>query len=307
MRLRQTSKIKERLLFAGAVFVLALLFWRFLPAPWQLLAETIFRPLLETETALNNMARSESSALSLEESTELDFLRAENASLKEVLGQNDEPRIAAGVIGRPTALPYDVLMLDKGSDDGIKVDTPVYIGHNTVIGFIAATYQNSSLVVLLSTPGFSSTAYIFGPDIYTTAVGIGGGITRIHVPQGIALNIGDLVVLPSISAGIYGTVSAVDSVPERAEQYGYLTTKTPMSSLKTVAVGTRPLSVINFEEAQGVVEKAVRDFLTIDVPEEFLVEASSSSSSTATSTNDQENTITNTQSDDQIDNATSTQ
>jgi len=268
---------------ATVVFVLAVLFWRFLPTPGELISETIFRPLLQGESALNNLVRSQTNSLNGEESNELDYLRAENVSLREILGQRDEPRIAAGVIGRPTALPYDVLMIDKGSDDGIKIDTPVYTGNDTVIGFVAATYQNSSLIALLSTPGFTSTAYIFGPNIYTTAVGIGGGVTRIHVPQGISLNIGDLVVLPSMSPGIYGTVSAVDSVPERAEQYGYLTTEIPISSLKVVAIGTRPLSVMEFEKARTVVEEAKRDFLTINVPDEFLVEAQSASS-TATST-----------------------
>ena len=283
MKLRQTSHIKGRIVVATIVFVVAVLFWRFLPTPGELVSETIFRPLLQGETVLNNLVRGQSDPLSEEESNELDYLRAENTSLREVLGQSDEPRIAAGVIGRPSALPYDILMIDKGSDDGIKKDTPIYIGRDTVIGFVAETYQNSSLVALLSTPGFTSTAYIFGPNIYTTAVGIGGGVTRIHVPQGITLSVGDLVVLPSMSPGLYGTVNAVDSVPERAEQYGYLTTDIPISSLKVVAVGTRPPSVMEFDEARKVVEETRREFLSIDVPDEFLIEAQSSTS-TATST-----------------------
>lgn len=283
MKLRQTSNIKGRIIVSASVFVVAVLFWRFFPTPGELISETIFRPLLRGESSLNNLVRSDQRELNQEESNELDYLRAENASLRDVLGQTDETRIAAGVIGRPSALPYDVLMIDKGSDDGIKVDTPVYTGNNTVIGFVASTYQNSSLVALLSTPGFSSTAYIFGPNIYTTAIGIGGGVTRIHVPQGITLNIGDLVVLPSMSKGIYGTVSAVDSVPERAEQYGYLITEVPISSLRTVAVGTRPLSVMEFEEARKVVEAARQDFLSINVPEGVLIDAQNSTS-TATST-----------------------
>ncbi|MCB9818964.1 hypothetical protein H6788_02170 [Candidatus Nomurabacteria bacterium] len=303
MKLRQTSNIKGRIVVATIVFVVAVLFWRFLPTPGELVSETIFRPLLQGETVLNNLVRGQSDPLSDEESNELDYLRAENTSLREVLGQSDEPRIAAGVIGRPSALPYDILMIDKGSDDGIKKDTPIYIGRDTVIGFVAETYQNSSLVALLSTPGFTSTAYIFGPNIYTTAVGIGGGVTRIHVPQGITLSVGDLVVLPSMSPGLYGTVNAVDSVPERAEQYGYLTTDIPISSLKVVAVGTRPLSVMEFNEARKVVEETRREFLTIDVPDEFLIEAQSSTS-TATSTQEGVDAESSTETDVEINTVT---
>ena len=303
MKLRQTSNIKGRIVVATIVFVVAVLFWRFLPTPGELVSETIFRPLLQGETVLNNLVRGQSDPLSDEESNELDYLRAENTSLREVLGQSDEPRIAAGVIGRPSALPYDILMIDKGSDDGIKKDTPIYIGRDTVIGFVAETYQNSSLVALLSTPGFTSTAYIFGPNIYTTAVGIGGGVTRIHVPQGITLSVGDLVVLPSMSPGLYGTVNAVDSVPERAEQYGYLTTDIPISSLKVVAVGTRPLSVMEFDEARKVVEETRREFLSIDVPDEFLIEAQSSTS-TATSTQEGVDAESSTETDVEINTVT---
>ena len=78
MKLRQTSNIKGRILIATAVFILAVLFWRFFPTPGEFISETIFRPLLQGETALNNLVRGESQPLSDEDSNELDYLRAEN-------------------------------------------------------------------------------------------------------------------------------------------------------------------------------------------------------------------------------------
>src|SRR5690606_12103526 len=143
----------------------------------------------------------------------------------------------------------------------------------------------SALVALLSTPGFTSTAYILGPNIYTTAIGIGGGVTRIHVPQGIELKTGDLVVLPSLSQGIYGRISAVDSVPERPEQYGYMTTDVPINSLRLVSVGTTPLQNMSFEEARSAGEEAKREFLMVNVPEGGLVDVESGPA-TAISTNE---------------------
>ncbi len=256
----------------AGVFILCLLSWRFFPTPGQWLGETLLRPLLYGETALERWTGKNDASIESHDATELQHLREENASLRALLGDEEEPRVAAGVIGRPTALPYDVLMLDKGEADGIALNAPVYARENTVIGFVVAVYAQSSLVALVSTPGFTSTVYVYGPNIYTTAVGIGGGVTRIHVPQGIALATGDLIIIPSLSKGVYGAVNAVDSVPELPEQYGYVTSDIPINSLRAVAVGARALSVVDFEAARLEIEAAKRDFLMVDVPEGVLVD-----------------------------------
>lgn len=292
MSSRQTFKAKEKnhFLIIGAVFVLAILSWRFFPTPGQFVANYIFSPFIKGENALNNLTRSDNEPPTDSELTKLTELEAENQELRTLLSETAEGKIVAGVIARPTALPYDVLLIDKGSNDGIKKDTPVYVGQETVIGFVASVYGDSSIVALVSTPGFTSTVYIYGPNIYTTAVGIGAGVTRIHVPQGVNLKIGNLVVMPSLSRGIYGAISAVDSLPERPEQYGYLTTNTPINSLRYVTVGKRPLATISFDEAKTVVEGARRDFLEVDVPDGVLIdagdasEAASSTGINATST-----------------------
>lgn len=283
MNSRQTSNIKHRLLIAGAVFLLAALFWRFFPTPIQALGETFFGPLLSAESALYDIFHNGGGAYDLALEEEVRYLQTENASLRQRLGSEDERRIAAGVIGRPAALPYDVLVIDRGEEDGVIKDAPVYAGEYHVIGFVAAVYRHSSVVALVTTPGFTSTVFVYGPNIYTTAEGQGGGVIRIHVPQGINLNAGDMVVMPSLSPGIYGTITAVDSVPSRPEQYGYVTSDTPIGSLRHVAVGTRPLSPISFEEAREAVDAARRELLSVPVPEGILIEVDSGA---ATSTDD---------------------
>ena len=202
-------------------------------------------------------------------------LRSENEELRSLLSDSGDPRVAAGVIGRPTNLPYDVLVIDRGTDDGIVKDAPVYIDSDRIIGFVAETHSKSSIVALVTTPGWRSTVYIYGPNIYTTAVGIGGGITRVHVPQGIMLEVGNNVVIPALSAGTYGTITAVDSVPSRPEQYGYVAMNTPIGELRVVSVGTRPLSVIDFEAAREIINQARRELLEVPVPEGVLIDVES--------------------------------
>jgi len=240
-------------------------------------------PLLRGETVFHDLLTKEPGELTVEERAELSALREENRRLS--LFKNDAgDDILAGVIGRPTALPYDVLFIDKGRNEGVKENAPVFAGSDAALGFVAAVYEHSSVIALVSTPGYVSTVYVYGPNIYTTAIGQGGGVTRIHVPQGVVLSVGDPVVMPSLARGIYGSITAVDSVPERPEQYGYMTSDIPLGSLRFVAVGREPIDKIDFETAKAVVGNVRRDFLLVDVPPDELIDAGDNG--TATSSDD---------------------
>ncbi len=261
------------------MFILAVLSWRFFPTPGVFLGNIFLEPLLRGESSIHKLLTKEPAAATPDQLAELASLQAENERLRLF---NEEEDILAGVIGRPTALPYDVLFIDKGTRDGIQVNAPVYAENDAAIGFIAAAYEENALVALLSTPGYVSTVYIYGPNIYTEAVGQGGGVTRIHVPQGVELAVGNPVVMPSLARGIYGSVSAVDSVPERPEQFGYMTSAIPLSSLRFVSVGKTPLKIMNFEEARASVEAVRRDFLQVEVPPEALINLENGTTSTTT-------------------------
>lgn len=216
------------------------------------------------------------------------WLEEENDELKLLLGNRDMKRLAAGVIGRPTDTPYDVLLIDRGRSDGVRPQAPVFVGSDQAIGFVGAVYEHSAVVILVTTPGVTSTVYIYGPNIYTTAVGMGGGTLRVSVPQGIELSEGNLVVMPALNGGLYGPVSVVDSVASRPEQYGYVSMPLSLQSLHYVGVDIRPLESIDFAEARAVVEQVRTDFLEVAVPEEMLIDApvDVATTSAATSTND---------------------
>lgn len=214
-------------------------------------------------------------------------LAEENERLRGLLGATSTDRIAAAVVGRPPALPYDVFLIDKGTRDGITENAPVYIGTDQVIGFVGAVYRDRSVVTLATTPDFTATAYIYGPDIYTTATGRGSGSLRVSVPQGITLSEGDLVVLPALHAGIYGSISVVDSEPSRPEQYGYVSIEEPLASLQYVSVGSEPLADMSYAEAEEVVTSVRADLLEVPVPQKELIDmetATGTATSSATST-----------------------
>ena len=133
--------------------------------------------------------------------------------------------------------------------------------------------NQSSLVVLATTPGVESTVYILGPNIYTTAVGEGGGVIRVSVPQGIQLEVGQSVIMPGLSGGVFGTVSVVDKNPVHSVQYGYVSTGRPIFSTRLVGVNPRAASPLSFAEAREVIERAKLNIASVPVPGDVLIEA----------------------------------
>lgn len=212
------------------------------------------------------------------------LLRDENERLRSLLYRDEEQRVVARVLARPNQLPYDVLQLDRGSVHDIPLWAPVYLGQDQVIGFVSHVGQYYSYVTLASTPGQRSTAYVLGPDIYTSAEGVGDGQLRVRVPQGIAVAEGDVVILPSVSAGVYGAVSYVETSPTEPQKYAYVPLPTSLHSVRYVSVAATPIESPSFAAAAAGVEATREDLLQLDVPPEAQVGTSTASTTVATTT-----------------------
>lgn len=239
---------------------------------------------LREQDELINQISSLENELAVAVSTDLTQQRLfeENMWLRGLLSVNGRERIAAAVIARPTELPYDVMQIDRGSDDGIAVGAPVYVGADNVIGIVTYTAPKYAFVELFTTPGFKATAFVSGANVMTTLEGYGSGVARISVPQGIPLNVGNLVHVPSIDPGVFGRVAYVENRPTQPEQYGYITLRDPVSSIRYVAVAKEIVTPIE----APIVEQRVRDLinqaLLVDI--KAINIASSTATSTATAT-----------------------
>ena len=207
----------------------------------------------------------------------------ENNRLRGLLGDIDNSRTLAVVVAKPTELPYDLLQIDRGSQSGITIGSPVYIGTDSVIGLVSDVYPTHSFVTLFTTPGFLATVYLTGPDVTATLEGLGGGVARVKMPQGIAMQIGDLVHVPSVQPGLYGQIAWIESEPTQPEQFGYITPEIPMQSLYQVAVG----SPVNVSVDTAILNQQIEKIRTDALVVSDLVLATSTATSTlevATST-----------------------
>jgi len=210
-------------------------------------------------------------------------LRAENEQLRAQLGYATSTLVSARILQQPPLSPYDRLVINRGTRDGVVVDAPVFGGENVLIGRVIQVTKRQSVVTLISDPGVASTVFIFGPDIYTTAVGQGGGIVRVGVPQGIPLAVGNPVSVPAAGLGILGSITHIETEATRPEQFGFVQLPVALRSLQYVLVGTQPLTTIDFEQARETVARTRADYFTVPVPEGVLVDIPESSTSTATS------------------------
>jgi hypothetical protein len=205
-----------------------------------------------------------------------------------LLGAETSKRTAAVVIARPNELPYDLLQIDQGSRAGIQEDSLVYIGDDQLLGMVVSVQAQHSFVQPFTSPGIEMTGFISGPDVVAAIEGIGGGVARVRVPQGVPLNIGDLVYVPSIQPGLFGRIDYIENRPSQPEQFGYITLRVPLQGLYAVAVADQRVESIDVDTIELGKERIIAERLlredTHTVSFEQLLATSSPATSTAPTT-----------------------
>jgi len=281
-RSRLISRIKVPLIVSAGLLISFLL----LPTLFQILGTTVMYPvhitrvwLAESTDSLPSYLREKRVLIeeihSLEQQVaersgaqvSLELIRSENRQLRELLELPDnERRHLARVVARPESLPYDVLQIDAGGRDGVIPNAPVYHGAGQVIGFVSYVAPYYSLVTLVTSPEQKGTAFVFGPDIYARTEGMGGGVLRVRIPQGVSVAKNDIVVLPAAVSGYYGKISHIETRPTEPQQYAYVPLDTSLQSIRYVSVGLDPISPLDFTTVQKRVDTASSTIFLVDVP-----------------------------------------
>lgn len=142
------------------------------------------------------------------------LVEQENKSLKESWGRNtDTSRVLASVLVRPPRTPYDTLVLDVGSDQGVSEGDVVVAADAVMLGIIDYVFEHTSRARLLSSVDTRTDAFISRNNIMVELVGTGGGNFEIRLPQDVDIVEGDDIVLPGITPRLVARVEAIESVP----------------------------------------------------------------------------------------------
>jgi cell shape-determining protein MreC len=172
----------------------------------------------------------------------LDALQKENEELKSVVGRIPKGKVILGVIlSRPPMTPYDTLVIDIGTDDGVKPGDKVYTDGDTLIGDVVEAYAGQSKVSLYSTPGRVIPVIIGETQVETQATGRGGGNFIAKLPGEIGVDEGDTIIMPQIRPHAFGVVERV--ISETSDSLQTILFKTPVNihEFKYVEVDTTPV------------------------------------------------------------------
>ncbi|MGB2580267.1 MAG: rod shape-determining protein MreC [Minisyncoccia bacterium] len=134
------------------------------------------------------------------------------ARLEEALGRSSgDNRVVAKVLVGPGRSPYDTLVIDTGTENGVKVgDLVVYAGSG-VIGEIIETTSFSAKIKIYSSSGEEQLVIVGAQHLPVIAYGRGMGNFEAMVPQDSAVVIGDTVVTKENL--ILGAVTFIEEEP----------------------------------------------------------------------------------------------
>jgi cell shape-determining protein MreC len=162
----------------------------------------------------------------------------ENIQLKEILGRKKEKInfLLSAILSKPNQSPYDTLIIDVGTKDGVKAGDLVFALGDVPIGYITTTHTNSSKVSLLSSSGNMTEVTIVGRNILMQLVGRGGGNFELILPRDFAIEAKSAVILPGIPSYVVATVLSTISDPRDSFTKALLISPVNVQELKFVQV-----------------------------------------------------------------------
>lgn len=234
LRPHNYARVRRNRWIAGvfiAVVVIAGALQFFSPQAFPTFANALVRPFWRVEFAVRSGAfRTPSELLAENESLkrQLDDMRMSQADSSVTLLQaqyedllsmfkraSTTPRqyILGAVLARPTAVPYDELILDVGRSDGVASTSHVYSAEKVLIGRVQDVLEHSTKVALYSSPGETYDVSIGPKHVTAVAVGRGGGQYDAEVPHGSGIAVGDFVSDNTLYDRAFGVVVSILNDP----------------------------------------------------------------------------------------------
>ncbi len=141
------------------------------------------------------------------------IIQGENDDLKSLLNRKpaSQKQILAVVLDKPFLSPYDTLIIDAGSSNGISIGDKVLADEGTFIGSVSEAFDNKSKVILYSSPGEKIKVLIGNNNMEKEATGVGGGNFVLEAPKEAGIKEGDTIIIPSISPNVFGVVEKISS------------------------------------------------------------------------------------------------
>lgn len=168
-----------------------------------------------TADEVRTLKRSYAKALS--ELSELETLKKENESLRQIIeaeGTKAEKKVLAAPI-----ISYSLTAIARGSEGGVKEGALVYVA-DTLIGRVTTVEENQSLVTLFSDPHSESVLVQTESGVQGLLVGKGKRLELTQIPVQAALQQGERIttlgqpgIPPGQFVGVVASVSQLQTAP----------------------------------------------------------------------------------------------
>ena len=150
-------------------------------------------------------------------------LEVENERLRDLLGirsGNEVFSLVASVVVRPPETPYGLMVIDRGTRDGLVVGDLVRSSRKEILGEVVAIEESLAKVLLYSAPDQTRSVLLGADELPVSALGLGGA-WRIEVPQESVVAVGDSVVSDSSERFVLGYVISIDDREGEPFKYVY--------------------------------------------------------------------------------------
>ncbi len=196
--------------------------------------------ILRSKSALiveNNSLKNQLEALAQDKILSQE-IKGENEDLKNILNRKavNDKIIVAAILIKPYLSPYDTLIIDVGTTDGISEGDKVLTDGNIHIGYISEVFDNSSRVTLYSSPGEKVKVFIGNNNIEKEAQGLGAGNFSIDMPREASVEVGDAITIPSISSNVFSVVQKIEFKDTDSFEKLFFTSPVNIAELKWVEV-----------------------------------------------------------------------
>ncbi|MEI6842966.1 MAG: rod shape-determining protein MreC [bacterium] len=187
--------------------------------------------------AKENMSlQDEVASLRLKE-LDYDILQRENAELKNMAGMTtNQNRILSRVLSKPPTSPYDTLVINSGSAEGLVKGNKVYLSGNIIIGVVTDITPHTSLVTLFSSGEETQSSVLERTGTSYDLSGRGGANFSLEAPKDADILWGDVFVYPGSTSSVIGSVYYIDSNSQSSFKTVYIRTPGNVFSTKWVYV-----------------------------------------------------------------------
>ncbi len=184
----------------------------------------------------NQILKDELSKLRLKE-IDYGVLSGEFTDMKNQMGRKENTaRIVSRVLSKPPYSPYDTLIIDVGSSDGVFLGNRVYMSDNIIVGIVKNVTQHTSLVELFSSGGVEQEATVARTGATFTLKGLGGANIELEVPKDTDIIWGDVFLYPKFTPSMIGSIYFIDSNSQNSFKKVYVRLPGNVFSAKYVFV-----------------------------------------------------------------------